>query len=259
MDKILPKNYIFDPQYIYNPSGMNSRLLDRMRVWQVWLILGAIFLIGFLLIKNSKTQRSVYALKLKTSGEGLFVLGTVLTIFCISFSTNVINPTKFNQSLRRPYNENSYFMLKFVSNLAVRQDKTDYPGTFNQTKGYPYRFYVVDIENINNNPTYLGHVKNNKIYFDKANKAGKLFSKYYYYIKKHHLAKKFKNNFEFEFSNNIKNSTLSGDQITLGARLTKKKKIKIYDAGKYERRKKLDALKRYRSQEYKRYMQQHRR
>ena len=256
MNEILPKNYVFDPKYIYNPSGMNNGLLDRMRVWQVWLILGAIFLIGFLFIKNSRTQRSVYALKLKTSGEGLFVLGAVLTIFCISFSRNVINPTKFNQSLRRPYNEECIFNLNGFSNIVVKQDKTDYPGTFNQTKGYPYRFYVGDFDN----PTYLGHVKNNKIYFDKTSKAGKLFSKYYYYIKKHHLAKKIRANFEFKFvPNNIEKSTLSGGRITLGARLTKKKKIKIYNKGKYDEKNLIEAQKALKQREAREQRQKYRR
>lgn len=259
MDQILPKSFAFNTSFSHNYVATNDALWEKIRVWQVWLILGAVFFVGFLFIKNSKTQRSVYALKLKTSGEGLFVLGAVLTIFCISFSRNVINPTKFNQSLRRPYNEECIFNLNGFSNIVVKQDKTDYPGVINDKKGYPYRFYDLDDKAPGGKLIYLGHVKNNKVYFNKKNKAGKLFSKYYYYIKKHHLVKNFKNYLEFKFSNNINNSTLSGDQITLGARLTKHKKIKIYNAGKNEQRKKLDALKRYRSQEYKRYMQQHRR
>lgn len=237
MDQVLPKNYVFNPQYIYNPIGINSKLWDRIRVWQVWLILGAIFLLGFLLIKNSKSSNSSSIAKSKTSGEGIIIFGVVTLILCISFSTNIINPKKFNQSLYRPYDENSIFILRFDSNIWVKQDRTDYPGVISNPKAYPYRFYVYKNSDLMHDPIYLGHTKNNKIYFNKSNKAGKTFAKYYNYIKKHHLAKKFKYDFVYSFSGNkASSSTLGGDNIILGAKVTKNKKIKIYNKGKVQNR-----------------------
>lgn len=252
---MLPKSFVFTINHMNQPLEAYDRILDRMRVWQVWLILGAIFLIGYLFIRNSRNQNSAYALKLKTIGEGTFVFGVVLVIFCISFSTNVIKPTKFNQAFHRPYDENSIFLINLDSNILIKQDKSDYPGIINDKKGYPYRFYVADIENINNSPTYLGHVKNGKIYLNKKNKAGKLFSKYYYYIKKHHLVKKFKHGFEFKYNPKINSSTLTGSRVTLGAKLTKHKKIKIYNAGVAEARKRIHDMhetNKYRMREYER-------
>lgn len=229
MNQVLPKSYIFNNQYVFTPLGVNSGFWDRIQVWQVWVILGAIFLLGFLFIKNSRSQDSVYALKLKMSGKSLIVLGIVALIFCTGFSTNMINPSKFNQSLRRPYAEDCVFTLKLGSNVYVKQDKLNYPGTMNQMKGYPYSFYTIDNQDL----IYLGKVKDNKIYFNKSNKAGKLFSKYYSYIKKHHLEKKFKHDIHFEIhDNSIKESALTGDNIYLGAKVTNNKKIKIYNKGK---------------------------
>lgn len=252
---MLPKSFVFTINHMNQPLEAYDRILDRMRVWQVWLILGAIFLIGYLFIRNSRNQNSAYALKLKTIGQGTFVFGVVLAIFCISFSTNVIKPTKFNQAFHRPYDENSLFLFNLDSNIVVKQDKSDYPGIINDKKGYPYRFYVTNLENINNSPTYLGYVKNSKIHLNKKNKAGKLFSKYYSYIKKHHLVKKFKHGFVFEYSSKINGSTLTGSRVTLGAKLTKHKKIKIYNAGVAEARKRIHDMheaNKYRMREYER-------
>ena len=237
MDQVLPKNYVFNPQHIYNSSGVNSNIWSRIRVWQVWLILGAIFLLGFLLIKNSKGQNSVYALKSKNSGEGFIISAIVAFILCIGFSTNVINPKKFNQPLRRPYDENSLFILRIDSNIRIKQDKINYPNTISDSKAYPYRFYIYKDSDLNRGLIYLGHTKNNKVYFNKSNKAGKAFVKYYNYIKKHHLAKKFKYYFNYSFSGNkISSSTLTGNNIILGAKVTKNKKIKIYNKGKVRNR-----------------------
>lgn len=251
---MLPKSFVFTINRMNQPLEAYDRILDRMRVWQVWLILGAIFLIGYLFIRNSRNQNSVYALKLKTIGQGTFVFGVVLAIFCISFSTNVIKPTKFNQAFHRPYDENSLFLLNLDSHIFIKQDKSNYPGIINDKKGYPYRFYTYGA-NYSGHLNYLGHVKNNKVYFNKKNKAGKLFSKYYYYIKKHHLVKKFKHGFEFEYNSRINGSTLTGSRVTLGAKLTKHKKIKIYNAGVAEARKRIHDMheaNKYRMREYER-------
>lgn len=238
MDQVLPKNYIFNSQYIYDSSGINSNILSKIRVWQIWLVLAAIFLLGFLLIKNSKGKSSVYALKSKNTGEGFIILGIVAFILCIGFNTNVINPKKFNQPLCRPYDENSLFRLRFDANIMIKQDKTNYPNTMSDSKAYPYRFY-----SYNNGSTpeydlfYLGYTKNNKIYFNKSNKAGKTFAEYYNYIKKHHLAKKFKYYFNYRFfGNKVSSSTLIGHNIILGAKVNKNKKIKIYSKGKIQDR-----------------------
>ena len=132
------------------------------------------------------------------------------------------------------YDLNCDFKLRENSNLIVRQDKDQRPFKSTDSHAYPYRLYVKNTANTNQ-LIYLGQTNTQKeIFLDDNSKTSELFASYCNYIKKHHLADKFKQKLYFTRDNSVTDVNgiaqyvLKGNGIILKIKPDKKQLYHIY-------------------------------
>lgn len=229
MNTLLPMDYMFKNQNVLTPDKLNNGFWDKIPNWSFLLIFIAIMLlITFVLGKDIDKNKII--------SYQLFMA----FITFLSLCTMVTSPkmSDLNAPLHEPYATACEFRLQPNSNLVVKQVKNKYykyPKYENEKTKYPYRLYLKDVTT-SNKLIYLGKTDGQQINLDNSTKTGKLFTNYYYYVQKHHLANHFKHTLYLERDPDVTNANgvpqyalmLEGDDITLKIKPNKAAAYQIY-------------------------------
>ena len=238
MNEILPTTYIFNAQNVLTPSRTNLNLWNKLHIsvflYIVVIVMAVLAVWCFIASKiyydKAADSDDKYINKSQTSYDSGWVLITLTTLtFLVTLLVNILSGT-YNPA----YDLNCDFKLREDSNLLVRQDKDQRPFKSTDSHAYPYRLYVKNTANTNQ-LIYLGQTNTQKeIFLDDNSKTSELFASYCNYIKKHHLADKFKQKLYFIRDNSVTNANgiaqyvLKGDGITLKIKQNKHNKYQIY-------------------------------
>lgn len=229
MKTILPVDYKFNSQNVLTPDKLNNGFWDKIPCWSVLLIsIPVVLLLTFIFITfiGKDTDLVTIFYKLVVACIGFLGLGAL-----------IISPkmSDLNAPWRRPYATACEFRLQPNSNLVVKQVKNKYPKYENEKTKYPYRLYLKDVTT-SNKLIYLGKTDGQQINLDNSTKTGRLFTNYYYYVQKHHLANHFKHTLYLERDPDVTNANgvpqyalmLEGDDITLKIKPNKASIYQIY-------------------------------
>lgn len=230
MNSILPLKYLFDNSKVLTPSRTNLSWLDKCPLWLFWSVI-----IGLMLILTLICYAGSFSEGLPIDDIAFSIFMTFSTIVCIGFANSTTNHfTTLDDAYNQPYDLNCNFKLRDNSNLIVRQDKNQRPFKSTDSHAYPYRLYVKNTANTNQ-LIYLGQTNTQKeIFLDDNSKTSELFASYCNYIKKHHLADKFKQKLYFVRDNSVTDANgiaqyvLKGDGITLKIKQNEHNKCQIY-------------------------------
>ena len=223
----LPNNYVFNTQNVLTPK---RTILGLYHKQPMALIFCKLALICIVLAIVCFILNKIYKNKIRAFSHGIGnALGAILLIAAFF----ILLPVFVTQQYPA-YALNCDFKLHDNSNLVVRQDKNNRPFGNNEKQAYPYRLYVKNTAN-NNQLIYLGQAnKQKEIFLDDNSKTSELFASYCNYIKKHHLADKFKQKLYFIRDNSVTNANgiaqyvLKGDGITLKIKQNEHNKYQIY-------------------------------
>lgn len=221
MNGILPNSYVFNTQNVLTPTKMQVSWIDKMPNW----VLYAIVIVIFLLL-------GIVALSFGYSNDDPDGFGIGLTFLVVSVIVVALGSTDSpNMPKDRPYKANCEFRLSNNSNLIVKQDKIHHPNYENETKSYPYQFYIQDPA-MNTHLIHLGQADGKEINLDDSTNAGKIFASYYSYIQKHDLADEFANRLYFikntSGTSSVSQYVLKGDNIILKTKQNKAQKLQVY-------------------------------
>lgn len=202
MDSFLPNSYVFNSKNVLTPDKMHVSVLDKtpqgkpdigeVAISSFFYIISLLVMviIGHLNDVNRYLNKPEAILALKFATLPMLIGGFFLLIAFIEILIAKLRPVN-RSPLNRPYDSDCQFELLPRSNLIVLQDQNDYPEHENETKSYPYQLYVRDPTKYND-LAYLGQIKNNQIRLNHDTKTSNLFTHYYDYTQKCHLANKFK-------------------------------------------------------------------
>ena len=221
MNTLLPMDYMFKNQNVLTPDKLNNGFWDKIPNWSFLLIFIAImllitFIVPRLFFGKDTDKIRIISCQLVTAFMTFLGLGAMIT-------------------LHKPYATACEFRLQPNSNLVVKQVKNKYPKYENEKTKYPYRLYLKDVTT-SNKLIYLGKTDGQQINLDNSTKTGKLFTNYYYYVQKHHLANHFKHTLYLERDPDVTNANgvpqyalmLEGDDITLKIKPNKAAAYQIY-------------------------------
>lgn len=234
MKSILPVDYMFSSQNVLTPDKLNNGFWDKIPNWSFLLIFTAIMLLITFIVprlffgKDTDKIRSI-------SCELVMAFITFLGFAAMFTSPKM---SDLDAPLHKPYATACEFRLQPNSNLVVKQVKNKYykyPKYENEKTKYPYRLYLKDVTT-SNKLIYLGKTDGQQINLDNSTKTGRLFTNYYYYVQKHHLANHFKHTLYLERDPDVTNANgvpqyalmLEGDDITLKIKPNKASTYQIY-------------------------------
>lgn len=238
MNEVLPTNYVFNTQNILTPERTNLNLWNKLHISTILYIVVVVmavlavlcFIVSEIYYDKATNSDHKYIHKSQTSYDSGWGLVTLTTLtFLVTLLINTLSGA-YNPS----YDLNCDFKLREDSNLIVRQDKDQRPFKSTDSHAYPYRLYVKNTANTNQ-LIYLGQTNTQKeIFLDDNSKTSELFASYCNYIKKHHLADKFKQKLYFVRDNSVTDANgisqyvLKGNGITLKIKPDKKQLYHIY-------------------------------
>lgn len=229
MNQVLPSSYVFNAHQVLTPNKTNEHFWTRLSPKLKWTFYDSIpFLMSMILLIQFFSD---HANNITYLFLALLLIMTGCWLIYFELGSGLLTA---DQSKIRPYQPECVFKLSANSNLLVMQDKTNYPDSLNEDKGYPYQLYVVNAK-ANEPLIYLGKTNSTgQLQLNHANKISLLFADYYYYIQKHHLADKFANKLYFvkdpqvTNANDIAQYVLKGDGITLKTESNKNQTNHIY-------------------------------
>ena len=229
MNQVLPRNYVFNAQQALTPNKTNGHFWKRLSFKLKWTSYDSIpFLMSIILLIQFYGN---HANNITYLFLALLLIITGCWLICFELGSGLLTT---DQPKTRPYQPECVFKLSANTNLLVMQDKTNYPNSLNEHKGYPYQLYVVNVKS--KQPLiYLGKTNNTgQLQLSHANKTSRLFADYYYYVQKHHLSDKFANKLYFvkdpnaTAANGVPQYVLKGNGITLKIKPDKDQTDQIY-------------------------------
>lgn len=229
MNQILPSSYVFNAQQVLTPNKINGHFGKRLSPKLKWICYDSIpFLMSMILLIQFYVD---HANNITYLFLALLLIITGCWLIYFELGSGLLTT---DQLKTRPYQPECVFKLSANTNLLVMQDKTNYPNSLNEHKGYPYQLYAVNAK-ANQPLIYLGKTNNTgQLQLSHANKTSRLFADYYTYLQKHHLNDKFVNKLYFVKDpnatnvNDIAQYVLKGNGITLKIKPDKDQTYQIY-------------------------------